>query len=250
VAITKKKHKVPIPNKKPPTIKTVYEGVECYLSPKQIQYCKNVLANGGNRAKAARDSGYSSNYPYSKGFKDNKYIPLYMEKLRRDFMEFGAEDGSNSETYVDHIKKNIGRIVLKRLVDIANFRQNRVQKWGTKGETEYIPDDEISPEDMAAIKGITSETTEFFGKNPRKTVKMKIEVYSATDAIKEIRDMIGLDFKKDQDSMYLIDQLKNMLVNQKKEGIFPTMPTPETDPTIMQIQEEEDQIPMSEVTRH
>lgn len=240
------------PTKKPPTPKDkkvkVYEGVECYLSPKAILYCKNVVANGGNKMKALRDAGLSKSYTMSKSFKKNTYIPIYIEQLRKEFLEYDNGEGDTSESYVDHIKKNIGRVILKRLVDTVNFRLDRVQRWDNK-ELEIFPSEDLSPEDIAAIKGITYEKTEFHGKNPRTTFKLKVDVYDANQAMKEIRDMVGLDYKKDQDSTYLLEQLKTMLVDQKREKIFPTMPNPETDPSLLKTDDGEE-TSVSDMTKH
>ena len=240
------------PTKKPPTPKDkkqkVYERVECYLSPKVIQYCKNLVANGGNKQKALREAGLNKNYNNSKTYKKNIHIPKYIEQLKNEFLEYDNGEGRDSDTYVDHIKKNIGKVILKRLVDTVNFRLDRVQRWDNT-ELEIYPSEDLSPEDISAIKSITYEKTEFHGKNPRTTFKMKIDAYDANQAMKEIRDMVGLDFKKDQDSTYLIEQLKTMLVDQKREKIFPTMPNPETDPSLLNPDDGEE-TSVSDMTKH
>jgi septum formation topological specificity factor MinE len=244
--------------KKPPTPKDKgevrsYAGVECNLSPRVVKYCKNLIVNGGIKAKAARDAGLASTYPYSDSYKRNKYIPIYLEQLRKEILEFGGnvDDNETSENYVEHIRKHIGRNLLKRYVDIANFNVRRIIKTRDKNGIEYLPDDQISPEDHAAIANWTVETTEYGGKNPRKTTKIKPEIYDSMKAMESLQKLIGIDYKKGQDAEYLIDQLKNMLVDQKKTGIFPTMPTPETEPALLLTKEEEEgQVPMSDVTRH
>ena len=249
----------PIRKKKPPTLKKemgeikTYEGVECNLTPKVVMFCKNFVVNGGNKSKAARDAGLGKQYPFSKAFKNNKYIPIYIQQLRKEILEFGGEvdDNEISENYVEHIRKHIIKSSLKRIVNVANFNVHRIiAKRDNKG-IEYLPDDQISPEDHAAIANWTVETTEYGGKNPRKTTKIKPEIYDSMKAIESLQKLMGMDFKKGQDAEYLLDQLKNMLANQKKEGIFPTLPTPETDPTLLITKEEEEgQVSMSEVTKH
>jgi hypothetical protein len=244
--------------KKPPTLKNktgeldTYDGVECNLSPRVLLFCKNLVVNGGNKSKAARDAGLGKGYTCSKSFKNNKYIPIYVDKLRKEILEFGGEidDNEISENYVEHIRKHIIKSSLKRIVNVANFNIHRIIAKRDSNGIEYLPDDQISPEDHAAIANWTVEITEYGGKNPRKTTKIKPDIYDAMKAIETLQKSMGVDFKKGQDADYLLDQLKNMLANQKKEGIFPTLPTPETDPTLLVTKEEEGQIPMSEVTKH
>jgi len=239
--------------KKPPTPKEemkVYEGVECNLTPKQRKYCKNLAVNGGNMAKAARDAGLSGKYPYTKSCKANVYIPIYVEKLKREFLEMGGEAPEDSDSYADYLKKVGSKLILKRHMDIINFRFNRAANWNKDG-LDIIDSNLLSVEDLAAIKEVTIERTEYGGKNPRTTFKARVIPYDANTSMKEVREMLGIDFKKDQDSMFILDQLKNMLSDQKKSGIFPTLPTPETDPTLLITKEEEEaQVPMSDVTRH
>ena len=227
----------------------VQDGVECYLSPKIIAYCKNLVTNGGNKSKAARDAGFSSSFLYSPYFKKNKYIPMYIEKLQEDFLCIGMGEEESAESYVDHIKSSAGKLILKRLVDITNARLSRIQTWSNNG-IDIIPSQQLSPEDDAAIESITIEKTEFHGKNPRTTIKITTKLYDAMKAMKEIREMVGINYTKDQDMASAMDQIKDMLVKQKAAGIFPTAPTPETDPSLLLKQEEEGQIPMSDITRH
>lgn len=241
--------------KKPPTPKKsegvkVYEGVECYLTPKQREYCKNFVVNGGIKAKALREAGLGPGYAWTPAFKNNKYIPIYIEQLRKEFLEMGGETPEDSDSYADYLKKVGSKLILKRHMDIINFRFNRAAKWDKSG-LDIIDSDLLSPEDLAAIKEVTIEKTEYGGRNPRTTIKARVIPYDANTSMKEVREMLGIDFKKDQDSAFILDQLKNMLANQKKEGIFPTMPTPETDPTLLATnKEEEGQEAMSEITRH
>jgi hypothetical protein len=244
--------------KKPPTPKTkagvqVYDGVECNLSPRAAMYCRNLVVNGGNKAKAARDAGLSKGYGNSRACKENKYIPIYIEQLRKEILEVGGsfDENDTSENYVEHIRKCIVKSTLKRIVNVANFNVHRIIKARDNNGIEYLPDDQISPEDHAAIANWTVETTEYGGKNPRKTTKIKPEIYDSMKAIESLQKLMGMDFKKGQDAEYLLDQIKNMLSDQKKSGIFPTMPTPETEPTLLLTKEEEEgQVPMSDVTRH
>lgn len=244
----------PIKKKKPPTPKKktgetkVYEGVECYLTPKQRKFCKNFVVNGGIKAKALREAGYGANYAYSPTFKNNKYIPLYIEQLRKEFIEFGEEGVEDSESYADFIKKSASKLILKRHIDVINFRFNRAAKWNKEG-LEIFDSETLSPEDLAAIKEVTIEKTEYGGRNPRTTIKARVVPYDANVSMKEVREMLGIDFKKDQDTTYILDQLKNMLANQKKSGIFPTLPTPETDPSLLKVSEEET-VSVSEMTKH
>ena len=242
--------------KKPPTPKEdvkVYEGVECNLTPRVAIYCRNLAVNGGNKSKAARDAGLSKGYPGSRACKNNKYIPIYLEQLRKEIIEVGGnfDENDTSENYVEHIRKCIVKSTLKRIVNVANFNVHRIIKTRDNNGIEYLPDDQISPEDHAAIANWTVETTEYGGKNPRKTTKIKPEIYDSMKAIESLQKLMGMDFKKGQDAEYLLDQLKNMLSDQKKAGIFPTMPTPETEPALLLTKEEEEgQECMSDVTRH
>jgi hypothetical protein len=226
----------------------ISDTVDCYLTPKAIKYCHNFVSNGGNKTKAGRDAGFLPNYVFSKSFTNNPYIPMYIEKLQKDLMEFDQLEGEPAESYADRVRKNGGIFIVKRLLNIMNYSPSRVCRWDNSG-VEYFPSEEISPEDMSAIKSITSETTEYMGKNPRKTTKLRLEVCDPMAAMKEFRDLVGIDYKKDSDANAAMDLLKDFLANNKKTGIFPTMPTPETDPSLL-LTKEEEETPMSDVVRH
>jgi hypothetical protein len=247
----------PIRKKKPPTLKgktaevPVYEGVECNLSPRAAMYCRNLVVNGGNKSKAARDAGLGKGYPGSKSCKNNKYIPIYIEKLRNELMEFGGsvDENETSENYIEHIRKFVGRNLLKIYVDVMNFKVHRIVAKRDNNGIEYLPDDQISPEDHNAIANWTVETTEYGGKNPRKTTKIKPEIHPKLKAMESLQSILGIDFKKGQEAEYWMNQFKNFLVNQEKQGIFPTLPTPETNPSLL-LTKEEEEISMSDVTKH
>ena len=226
----------------------VQEGVECYLTPKTILYCKNFVYNGGNKAKAARDSGLSNNFPHSKYLKNHKYIPMYIEKLKTDLIVTGEDEEITSDSYVDHIKSNVGKLVVKRYADIINCRADRIYSWGPDGII-LFDSESLSPEDAAAIETVSVEKTEFLGRNPRTTTKMSVKLYSPLVAMEKLTSLLGINFSKDQDAAYAAEQLKDMLVKQKAAGILPSAPTPETDPTLL-MTTEEDQDSMSNVTKH
>jgi len=214
------------------------------LTPKQVMFCRHLLSNGFNKAKAARDAGYAG--------QEVGYV-LYKKPHVRSYIDRLKLEQTISPAGIIHDETGditTTRRLLQEFVNLGLADITRVCRWG-KDYMAVFPSESLPPEISAAIKKVNFEEVEFTGKTPKIVRKVSVEMHEKKGALDSAARVMGMfDQEGKQDPVEIADKLRGILETANAGLSLPRMPDPNLDHTLRIVPDEEDQTPISDQVKH